>query len=44
MEAPHWILRVVAALADESWWDGVLLGFAIGVAVVFIPFLYFTGR
>ena len=41
MEAPHWILRVVACLSDESWWDGLILGFAVA-ALPFVFYLWWT--
>ena len=42
MEAPHWIVEVMSCVSDDRWWDGVILGFTIGVLVVFIPWLWWT--
>ena len=40
MTAPHWILRVMNAISDPNWWDGLLLGLAVGLLVIGLPLLW----
>ena len=43
MEAPHWICRVMNCISDPAWWDGVIVGLAVGVLPLFV-WLWMTGN
>lgn len=43
MEAPHWINRVMAAISDPAFYDGVIVGIAVAT-LPFIAWLWITGN
>lgn len=42
MDRRHWILSVMDAISDPSWWDGVILGLAVAAAC-FIAVAWWLG-
>lgn len=39
MTETHWIIRTMDAISNPSFWDGVILGFAVGVGLPVIVYL-----
>ena len=43
MEAPHWICKVMAAVSDPAFYDGLIAGIAVA-CIPFIFWLFISGN